>query len=232
MSCAELRVVVVLGSPRVRGNSATVGSLVESQAREWGAQNGASVHVDVLDLAAVPVGGCTSCGSCSRTGRCVIEDAMEGYYDLIDRADALVWVTPIYFGSIPSQLKAFVDRFQVFWARRQARATHSIPNPYHARRPGLMVAVRGGGDPFGCDAAIVPIRSASNLAEVTLAEPLIVEGTNERTDMATAEFAGDRRAVAAAVDALLDRAADWCAAEPTTHDNRSTWVGFEGGSVA
>lgn len=229
MSCAELRIVLLVGSPRIRGNSAEVSELMERCAEAWGERNRTTIRVDRIDVATHAIGGCTGCGSCSQTGRCVIQDDMQPLYDLIDRADALAWVTPVYFGSVPSQLKAIVDRFQVFWARRQRRAAHALPSPYHARRPGLMVAVRGGGDPFGYDAAIVPLRSASNLAEVTLAEPLIIEGPNGRGDLATSEFAADRAAIESETDLLLERAAAWCAAEPTAHDDRTTCSGFEGG---
>lgn len=232
MSCTELRIVVIVGSPRTRGNSSDVAALIEHRAAEWGDRHGATVRVDRIDSATPGVGGCTGCGSCSRTGSCVIDDPMQDLYDLIDHADALVWVTPIYFGSVPSQLKAVIDRFQVFWARRRNRELSEAPNPYHARRPGLLVAVRGGGDPFGSDAAVVPVRSASNLAEVTLAEPLVIEGPNERGDLATAVFAGERDTIVTAADALLSAAAAWCAAEPTAHDDRTSWSGFEGGDAA
>lgn len=43
---------------------------------------------------------------------------MQKYYKEIKRSDIIFLVTPIYFYSVPSQMKAFIDRCQVFWEEK------------------------------------------------------------------------------------------------------------------
>lgn len=228
----QLRMVFIVGSPRRAGNSARLADLLGEAASATAAARGYELLVDTVTPATDDIGGCTGCGSCSRTGHCVIVDGMPAAYELIDRADCLVWVTPVYFGSVPSQLKGFIDRFQVFWARREARARAGVQRPYHARRPGLAVLVRGGGDPFGEACALVPITAASNLAEVTLGAPVVVLGPDAAGDVMSDEFARDRERACSAVTELIDSALVWTQQEPTPAAGRTSLGGlFDGGTA-
>lgn len=105
-------VLGIAGSPRRGGNT----ELLLDAALEGARQEGAEVRKVVLtDLV---FSGCTSCGGCRDGRRCVLDDDLQEVYGLIDRADAIVLASPIYFEGLSSQLKAMIDRGQVFWSRR------------------------------------------------------------------------------------------------------------------
>jgi multimeric flavodoxin WrbA len=64
------------------------------------------------------VSPCDACYTCFETGRCRIQDDMQELYDLLDRADAVVFGSPVYFGSVTAQAKAIMDRMFALLVRR------------------------------------------------------------------------------------------------------------------
>ena len=76
---------------------------------------------------------------------------MRELYALLDDADELVVVSPVYFAGPPAQLKALLDRLQpYFWS--DARAD--------AKRPAVLHVVGEGGDPHGFEPLVGIVRSA------------------------------------------------------------------------
>lgn len=62
-------------------------------------------------LGSMRIEGCRGCGVCQRlTHRCAIQDGMQDIYTLFAECDTLVMSSPLYFWTITSQLKAFIDR--------------------------------------------------------------------------------------------------------------------------
>ena len=79
---------------------------------------------------------------------------MDDIYPLLEDADELIVVAPVYFAGPSSQLKAVLDRFQpYFWTRQRAR-----------RRPCTLHVVGEGGDPHGFDPLVGTVRSAAAVA--------------------------------------------------------------------
>lgn len=64
------------------------------------------------------IAGCIGCGGCDKTGKCVVDDDMQKIYPLLLEADAIVLAAPIYFYSVPAQVKALIDRCQALWCKR------------------------------------------------------------------------------------------------------------------
>jgi multimeric flavodoxin WrbA len=55
--------------------------------------------------------GCQACMTCkTKLDRCVLKDDLAQVLDAIRDADILVMASPIYFGEVSSQMKAFIDR--------------------------------------------------------------------------------------------------------------------------
>lgn len=166
-------VLCVAGSPRRNGNSARLlQACVDGIERAGGT-------ADVLDLSATPVPGCTGCNGCSTSGICALADPMTAVYPRIDAADAIVIASPVYFASVPSSLKAFLDRLQPYWVKRYLlHETVSAP-----KRPGALLLVGGGGDPFGTACAVTPVRSALAVAGFDLSQVVEVVGADARGDV-------------------------------------------------
>lgn len=55
--------------------------------------------------------GCKGCGACQLNGhKCIIQDSMQDLYKKFDEADTIVFASPLYFWSISSRMKCFIDR--------------------------------------------------------------------------------------------------------------------------
>lgn len=55
--------------------------------------------------------GCTGCNACRFGKPCVIKDDFNSLVPKIKSADLLVFASPLYFWTISSRIKAFIERF-------------------------------------------------------------------------------------------------------------------------
>ena len=100
------KILIVLGSPRKKGNSATLAAKVA----EGAISDGADVETVYLNgLNIKPCQGCEKCQQESFNG-CAIEDEMNQLYSKIRKADSIVVASPIYWFNISAQTKIFIDR--------------------------------------------------------------------------------------------------------------------------
>jgi multimeric flavodoxin WrbA len=54
--------------------------------------------------------GCRGCGACQITGKCAIDDIMQTVFPIFHWCDTMVMASPLYFWTLSSQIKAFMDR--------------------------------------------------------------------------------------------------------------------------
>ena len=99
--------MVVIGSPRKKGNSATLAKRVVDGAREAGAK------VEIFFLQAMDIRACTACDACRKKLKkdCIIQDDMKGLYPKMKAADGIVIASPIYWFTVSAQTKLFMDRW-------------------------------------------------------------------------------------------------------------------------
>lgn len=116
----------------------------------------------LLVAAKAGVNPCRGCNACSKDGVCIQRDGMDEVYSAVDAADAVAICTPVFFATVPAVLKVLYDRFQPYWARRYVLG-EPARNP---KRPGALLIVGGGGDPFGTGCAITPSKSVMNVIGV------------------------------------------------------------------
>jgi multimeric flavodoxin WrbA len=64
------------------------------------------------------VAPCDACGACFKVGACVVKDDMQELYAMMERAQAVVFGSPVYFGSVSAQMKAVMDRMFALLQRR------------------------------------------------------------------------------------------------------------------
>ncbi|MHC1709764.1 MAG: flavodoxin family protein [Methanomassiliicoccales archaeon] len=120
-------VVGLNGSPRRNGNSARLLDEALRAAQEGGAA------VIRFDLAFMDISPCKACEDCFLDGECVLRDDMGAVYDALEKADAVIVASPIYFSGMSSYAKIAVDRCQALWARRTVLKA--------GRRPGVGAMV-------------------------------------------------------------------------------------------
>lgn len=101
----KMKILVITGSPRKNGNSATLADHFIKGAKEVGHE------VVRFDAAFRKVHPCIACNSCGMNGPCVFKDDFEFVREHIIGADCVVFATPMYYFGISAQLKAVVDRF-------------------------------------------------------------------------------------------------------------------------
>lgn len=100
-----MKIVVITGSPRKNGNSFAMTEAFIHEAE----QRGHSVRR--FDAAFLKIGGCHACMTCYKTGKaCSFDDDFNGIAPAILEADAVVFTMPVYWYSIPAQIKGAIDR--------------------------------------------------------------------------------------------------------------------------
>jgi len=121
------------GSPRKKGNTNFLLTTFLQAAEQRGA---ATRIISVAESNILP---CKEYVVCEKKGTCPIDDdlAAEGY-GLLRQAEVVVLASPIFFYNMTSQLKALVDRCQVFWARKYRL---KLSDPLKATRRGYLLSV-------------------------------------------------------------------------------------------
>ena len=105
------KIVVITGSPRKNGNSFAMTDAFIQAAEAKGHT------VTRFDAAMKKVGGCRACETCFKTGKaCSFDDDFNAIAPAILEADAVVFTMPVYWYSIPAQIKGVIDRLFSFVA--------------------------------------------------------------------------------------------------------------------
>ena len=104
-----MKVLGILGSPRIGGNSDVLLDQALAGAREAGAE------IEKIILSQKKIAGCLDCGKCNETGVCIIKDDMGDIHKKVLEADALIHSVPVYFWAMTSQMKAYLDRWCAFF---------------------------------------------------------------------------------------------------------------------
>ena len=100
-----MEVLILLGSPRPSGNSATLARRFGETAEKMGAT------VKAYHLNKLSYRGCQACMTCKgKLDHCVLKDDLTEVLDAVRTADILVMATPVYYGEVSSQMKGFIDR--------------------------------------------------------------------------------------------------------------------------
>ena len=103
------KIVVITGSPRKNGNSFAMTEAFIQAAEAKGHQ------ITRFDAAMRKVGGCRACETCFKTGKaCSFDDDFNLVAPAILEADAVVFTMPVYWYSIPAQIKGVIDRLFSF----------------------------------------------------------------------------------------------------------------------
>jgi multimeric flavodoxin WrbA len=135
LHAAKVRVVLIHGSPRPRGNTDILLERLAEGAKDAGAE------VEHLYVRKLRVSPCVGCGKCEEGGRCVLDDPMQGIYPLLEQAHRLVIGTPVYFYGVTAQLKALIDRCQALWSRKYVLKDPLPTELGGIERRGYVVAV-------------------------------------------------------------------------------------------
>ena len=142
--------VIVVGSPRTNGRSAALAEeLFEACIEEC-----PNDQISLIPLSSLTVLPCEGCNYCMKSEghTCHLEDDMVDIREVLDDADELTIVSPVYFASAPATLKAFLDRLQpYFWTDARRGELRSA----------TLHVIGEGHDPFGFEPLVVTVKSAA-----------------------------------------------------------------------
>jgi multimeric flavodoxin WrbA len=104
-----MKIIALNGSPRKKWNTAT---LLE-KALEGAASQGAIT--ELIHLYDLNYKGCISCFACKTLGgksygKCAVQDDLAHIFSRIERSDAILMGSPIYWGDISGEMKSFLER--------------------------------------------------------------------------------------------------------------------------
>lgn len=99
-----MKVLILNGSPRADGNTTTALREMEKVFADEG------LETEVVRVGSENIRGCVACGSCSQTGKCVFDDAVNKIAEKFEKADALVVASPVYYASANATLVALLQR--------------------------------------------------------------------------------------------------------------------------
>lgn len=107
-----MKVIALNGSPRKEWNTATL----LQKALAGAASKGACT--ELIHLYDLNYKGCVSCFACKTKGgksygKCAVKDDLKSIFNTVEKADAVIFGSPIYLGSITGQMQSYLER-QVF----------------------------------------------------------------------------------------------------------------------
>ena len=98
-------IFVVVGGGRPKGNTMQLVEAFIKVAEEAGHS------VEKVSLLKTEVKGCLGCNACRYDKPCIQKDGFNELIPKIKKADLIVFASPLYFWTISSKLKAFIERF-------------------------------------------------------------------------------------------------------------------------
>ncbi len=101
----SMNIVAIYGSPRKKGNSAVLTHRFLEKVGELGAES-RSYFLNTMTFK-----GCQACMGCkTKKDHCIVKDDLADVLEAVRASDVLVLATPVYFGDVSAQVKAFIDR--------------------------------------------------------------------------------------------------------------------------
>jgi multimeric flavodoxin WrbA len=128
------QIVAIYGSPRRRGNTATLLKHAVQGAVDAGAQ------VNEIILRDLKMSPCLEIYACKKEGRCAIKDDFHQVVDQILSAKGLILASPIFFYTVSAHTKILMDRCQSLWVKKYW--IDKVPfGQWEPKRKGLFISV-------------------------------------------------------------------------------------------
>ena len=99
-----MKVLMINGSPRAKGNTYTALCEMEKIFKEEG------IETEIIHIGNKDIRGCIACLSCKEKGKCVFDDLVNEVAPKFEACDGLVVGSPVYYASANATLIAFLTR--------------------------------------------------------------------------------------------------------------------------
>ena len=168
-----MKVLGIMGSPRIKGNT----DLLLDEALRGAQSQGAEAEklmVDKLDIAP-----CREYYHCLKDGNCSIRDEMDDIYPKLLDTDCVIVASPIFFYGLTSQVKALIDRSQAIWARKYV-LKQNLPD---SGRKGAFIAVGATRGEKLFDGSILTVKYFFKTIGVKYVEELLIPGVDKKGEI-------------------------------------------------
>lgn len=130
-----MKILVLNGSPRSKGNTAAMAGAFVDGATEKGHQ------ATVVDVCRKKIAGCMACEYCRQKDsgherQCVQRDDMQAVYPLLDEAEMIVLASPVYYHGFSGQLQCAINRI------------YALDKPKNLKKAALILS-SGSDDVYG-----------------------------------------------------------------------------------
>ena len=169
-------ILAFYGSPRRKGNSATL----LDQAVKGATEAGAAVEkIFLRDLSMSP---CLEIYACRENGRCAIRDDFDALHEKLLSCDALMLASPIFFYTVSAHTKIFMDRCQGFWSKKYLvdKAPFGLRTP---TRKALFVSVGATRGAKLFDGVLLTMKFFLDTLDMELWRSLLYKGLDGPTDV-------------------------------------------------
>ena len=99
-----MKILIINGSPRLNGNSSI---LINEVTKIFDEEN---VTYTKYQIGKKQIKGCVACGYCKKGEGCVFKDDVNDLSKLFEKADGLIIISPVYYGSANGSLISLLDR--------------------------------------------------------------------------------------------------------------------------
>lgn len=113
-----MKVIILNGSPKANGNTATALREVELSLQQQG------IETEYLHVGHLSIHGCIACNKCWDTGVCAFNDIVNEISEKMHTADGLLIGSPVYFASPNGTLLSLLDR--LFYSNLHADWTMKV----------------------------------------------------------------------------------------------------------
>ncbi len=108
-----MKLLAIVGSPRLKGNTNYVVDLTLEEAKKLGAET------EKIILSQYEVKPCLGHEDCASFETCLQKDDMNWILGRFCEADGVILATPVYYYNVTAQMKAFIDRNYFIYKKDQ-----------------------------------------------------------------------------------------------------------------
>ena len=109
----KLKIVSIICTPHIDGFTANLcQTIIDDIIGDYPIED---VSIKYYNLHFESIDFCDDCGICKIYKKCKTDDVVVEICEEIKTADFVLMGCPIYFGSVPAPMKAFIDRLNCVW---------------------------------------------------------------------------------------------------------------------
>lgn len=99
-----MKVLLVNGGPHREGCTYTALAEIAKELNNEG------IETEIFWVGTKPIAGCTACGKCFESGKCVFDDVVNEFAGKCKDADGFVFGSPVHYAAATGAITSFMDR--------------------------------------------------------------------------------------------------------------------------